>query len=363
MPVPTRPLRQKIAPVLLALTIAVGCNAKDQPPPDAAKKPAPATPTREDRRAELLAQASSEAEAGNVEAAISAYFKVEKFGELADDEARAFATLLKTNGDAVVANGDEVARGMANYAKAILVDPNLDGLVEALVNAAKKQDDGGGLYSEDVVQSFIDENKPGDAAKPMLAQFFRQNAERLIGESWTTTRLAANVGRATTLAPDLPGLGETRQRVTDKGASEVVEAAEIKAHYDKLFAKDPSKDVYELVAKRREMTKDDVLAAVELAGVTEQQRSQKLATEVEAECGPKPSCGGLDGGCQGDESAFKNPVEVSNCTTPRLVEGQCWVVRCEVNDERSGRALGQYELAYKAVDGVPMPISADPVGG
>ena len=76
------------------------------------------------------------------------------------------------------------------------------------------------------------------------------------------------------------------------------------------------------------------------------------------DCGPKPACGGFDGGCAGDESIFEDDVEVSNCTDPKLVEGLCWVTVCDVELEDSGVSLGSYALNYQAVSGVPIPVAA-----
>lgn len=361
--------RPPLGPWLVAvLFAAAGCDERSKAgaQADSAAQPKAASqPTKGERRAELLTAAAAEAKDGHVEAAIAKYFDADRLDTLKGDDARAFASVLKTNGDAVVAKGEEVPRGMANYAKAISVSPDVEGLVAGLVGGATKQDAAGGLYSEDVVQSYIDDESSDlpAQARPVFAEFFRTNAERLMGQDWTIIRVATNLDRATALAPQLATLGETRKRATERGIKELAAAREIKATYDKLFVKDPSKDTYELVAKQHKMTEEDVMAAIEVAAVEEQAESEKRAAKLKAECGRKPSCGGLDGGCQRDESVFKNAVEVSNCTKPRLVEGRCWVVRCDVTNERTGRPAGQYELTYKAVQGVPMPVTAVLVSG
>ena len=85
---------------------------------------------------------------------------------------------------------------------------------------------------------------------------------------------------------------------------------------------------------------------------------QARRSAFEAKCGPKPKCGGWDGGCQGDETIFKSDVEVSNCSKPELIPGKCWVVTCDVMNEKLGVYAGRYELSYQAFDGVPLPVTA-----
>jgi hypothetical protein len=96
----------------------------------------------------------------------------------------------------------------------------------------------------------------------------------------------------------------------------------------------------------------------QLKEIEEAATRQARRAALEAKCGPKPKCGGWDGGCQGDETIFKSDVEVSNCSEPKLVPGKCWVVTCDVTYEKLGVYAGRYELSYQAFDGVPLPVTA-----
>jgi hypothetical protein len=188
-----------------------------------------------------------------------------------------------------------------------------------------------------------------------LGELFRANGERLLGEPWTGMRVYKNLERADKLGLKAPLLEQTWKQASEKLDDELARAVKIKREVDAHFEKHPGEDGIEAVANRRKMSSDDVTAAVELVAWVEEDQKQQLAKE----CGPKPACGGLDGGCQGGESAFKDDVEVSGCTAPRLVDGKCWVVVCDVKAERTGMDLGRYELNYKAVQGVPMPVAAE----
>jgi hypothetical protein len=96
----------------------------------------------------------------------------------------------------------------------------------------------------------------------------------------------------------------------------------------------------------------------QLEAIEEAAARQARRAALEAKCGPKPTCGGWDGGCAGDETIFKSDVEVSNCSEPKLVPGKCWVVTCDVVYEKIGVYAGRYELSYQAFDGVPLPVTA-----
>ena len=352
---------RRLALVTLLASLAA-CDTGKFGPAEAA--PTKATPppakTAEERQAELLAKAGEAVKAGQVEQAIDAYLNARKVLPLRPTDAAAFASALKQNGDRLVAAGDELDRGMRNHAMALTVTPADATLASALVESAAKQEAAGGVFPEDILGEYVDQSAAelSPEAKSALAGAFKALADKLLAMKWKSARAIACLERAAALASDLPGLAEARRNADAKLAEEEAAATKIKAEVDAELDKHPDKDGVATIAKRRKTTREDVSAAIDVAAAVEEKRAAAYATE----CGRKPSCGGVDGGCAGDESVFTEDVEVSNCSQPSLVADRCWVTTCDVFVERSG-AGARFELEYRATDGVPMPTSATRVEG